>query len=206
MPSATSFTQAELGQFRKAVSLGFENAASGLSLMVNKQITVNSPGLRVIPIGQVPSLVGEPDETVVSIYLSVSGDAFGHILLILSLEAADDLVEMLVGSKRDTAAALSEMERSALAEVGNITASFFLCAIADVSGLLLQPSPPAVIVDMAGAALDVPLIAVAMTMEEVIVIDTWFVDSSHEIKGFFLMFPEVESLRLMIERMNRLNE
>lgn len=206
MLSTASLTESELGQLRKAVSLGFANAASGLSLMVDRRITVSSPGLRIIPIGQVPGLVGKPDEVVVAAYLSISGDAAGHILLVLSPDAADDLVEMLVGYRPDAMAALDDVERSALGEVANVTGSFFLSAIADATDLLLQPSPPAVIVDMAGAALDVPLIAVAMTMEEALVIDTRFADDDHQINGLFLMFPDVASLRLMLERMNRLDE
>ncbi len=202
MSSTRLLTRGELGRLREAASAGFENAASGLSMMVNREIRVTSPDLRIIPIEQVPGLIGELDETVVAIYLSMIGDASGHILLVLSMDAASELVEMLLGERLPAEMEMGEMMRSALAEVANITSSFFLSSVADLTGLTLQPSPPAVIVDMAGAALDVPLLAVALDMEKVLVIDTWFVDDDHQINGLFLMFPDIPSLRLIVERMS----
>ncbi len=195
----------EMGRLRIAASAGFQNAASGLSMMVNKDIKVSSPELRIIPIERVPGLIGELDETVVALYLSMIGDAAGHILLVLPLSAAGEMVEMLLGERPSDAIELEEMERSALAEVANITSSFFLSSVSDMTGLMLQPSPPAVIIDMAGAALDVPLLAVAMQTEQVVVMDTWFADDDHQINGLFLLFPDMASLKLITERMGNAN-
>ncbi len=201
--SSSSLTSIEMEHLRDVVALGFENAAEGLSTMVGREIKVVSPSLRMVRVEDVPGLIGRPDMEVVAIYLKVSGDIKGHIMLILSLEAADDLVTMLMGSKQEGASRLQEVERSALGEVANVTGSFFLGALADRTNLLIQPSPPAVIVDMAGAALDVPLAPLAMSMEDVLIIDTWFIDNERRIKSLFLVFPDIDSLSLLLGRLEQ---
>lgn len=201
IPSSSLLSSNELGRLQKVVSLGFDNAAKGLSAMVDKEIKVISPTLSVIPVEQVPEFIGRLDEVVMALYLRVFGEISGHILLIFSLEAATELVRMLMGSGSDDASELSDMERSALGEVANVTGSFFLNALGDSTGLVIHPSPPAVMLDMAGAALDVPLLELAMSTEEVLFLDTWFLDNEREIKGLFLVLPEIESLRLIVERL-----
>ncbi len=203
MPSVTLLDATNIEHLRRAVSIGFENAAVGLSEMVGKQVRVVSPGLRVSPVEKVPELLGELDEVVVAIYLGVSGDVNGHILLVLSMEAASELIEMLLGQGISGEEELDEMEQSVLSEVANVTGSFFLTAVGNTTNLLLQPSPPYVVMDMAGAALDAPLVEVAMRMDEVVVIDAWFSDDDHQIKGFFLMLPDNDSLSLIADRMGR---
>lgn len=202
MSSSSLLTPVELGRLREVISLGFDNAAKGLSVMVDKEIKVISPTVSLIPIEQVPELIGQPDEVVMALYLRVFGDVAGHILLIFSLEAATELVRMLMGSSSDDASELNEMELSALGEVANVTGSFFLNALGDSSGLIIHPSPPAIMLDMAGAALDIPLLELAMSTEEVLFIDTWFLDNEREIKGLFLVLPDIDSLRLIVERLN----
>ncbi|MCL5960863.1 MAG: chemotaxis protein CheC [Chloroflexi bacterium] len=202
MSSSSLLTPVELGRLREVISLGFDNAAKGLSVMVDKEIKVISPTVSLIPIEQVPELIGQPDEVVMALYLRVFGDVAGHILLIFSLEAATELVRMLMGSSSDDASELNEMELSALGEVANVTGSFFLNALGDSSGLIIHPSPPAIMLDMAGAALDIPLLELAMSTEEVLFIDTWFLDNEREIKGLFLVLPDIDSLRLIVERLS----
>lgn len=197
-----TLTSRELSLLKDIIEKGFENAALGLSAMVEKEIRVVSPSLQIAPISQVPLLVGQPDDITVAMYLRVAGDVTGHIMLIVSVEAGLDLVRMLLGSQ-EAATPLGELEKSALAEVANVTGSFFISALADATGLVIQSSPPAVIIDMVGAALDVPLAPLALSMEEVLVIDTWFSDDEMEIKSLFLMFPDADSLSSIIDRLER---
>jgi chemotaxis protein CheC len=204
MSSQTVLSREELGHLTDVVALGFENSARGLSGMVGKEIKVISPLVRLAPIEEIPKLIGRPEELVVALYLGVSGDVEGHILIIFSLEAAGELVEMLLGEAPSNPSDLGEMERSALGEVANVTGSFFLSALGDATNLAIQPSPPGVMMDMAGAALDVPLISLAVSTEEVLIIDTWFVDQDREINGLFLMLPDAESLHVIVERLSQI--
>ncbi|MCL5958632.1 MAG: chemotaxis protein CheC [Chloroflexi bacterium] len=201
MCSSALVNSTEISHLEEVTKVGFENAAKGLSIMVDKRIEVSSPTLALLPIEQVPNRIEQNDEAVVAIYLGVWGDVSGHMLLILSLEAAAEMVQMLMGSEIEGVLMLNALERSALGEVANVTGSFFLNALADATGLIIQPSPPDVMIDTAGAALDIPLLSLALTTEDVLIIDTWFIDDGRRIEGLFLMLPEVDSLRLIVERL-----
>ena len=202
MSSPTLLSSKDLSHLKDVVSLGFDNAAQGLSTMVDKTIRVTSPSLKVVPIERASGFIGEPEQEVYAVYLAITGEVGGHILLILSLEAAEEMVGMLMGPREVETPELDMVERSALGEVANVTGSFFMRALSDSTSLDIRPSPPSVVMDMAGAVLDGPLLSLAMTMEEVLVIDTWFTDEERHIGGLFLVLPDASSLRLIAERLN----
>lgn len=201
MCSTRLLTQVNLSGLRKVVSVGFKNAAEALTIMVDRHIEVGSPGLSLTPIEKVPGLVGQGDEIVVSVYLGVTGAVTGHMLLIFSPEAAGDMAAMLLGTADEGPASLDDMGRSALGELGNITGSCLLCALSDATSLDIRPSPPYLVVDMAGAAMDGALASLAMTMNEVLTIDTRFIDDERQIGCLFIMLPELVSLDLLLEKL-----
>jgi len=85
------------------------------------------------------------------------------------------------------------VERSALAEVGNLAVSTFLNTMAvqnPQSPELLRPSPPAVMVDMLGAILNVIVTPVAAVRDDLLVVDTNFVNAKKTMYGRFWIIPD----------------
>ena len=186
---------------REVADRGTSNAAAGLSEMVGRKITIRTPDVLVLSFADVQKLLGEPEDTVVGVYLAVSGEVEGHILLLLSPADAKGLVDMVMDLPQGTTTALGALERSALGEVGNLTGSFFLNALADLTRLGSHPSPPAVMVDMGAAVLDVPLTALARSCDEALVMNTVFSDDQRQIQAFFLVMPDLPSLKAILEVM-----
>jgi len=178
---------------------GITNAAAGLSEMVGRNIRIQMPSLYMVRLGEVSGLLGRPEDTMVGIYLAIGGDVRGHILLMMSPREAHGLVDMVMSQEEGTTSTLGAMERSALGEVGNLTGTFFLNALAEVTRMNIQPSPPAVMVDMGAAVLDVPLAALAASADEALVIKTIFLDDLRRIEAAFLVMPDMESLRAILE-------
>ena len=116
-------------------------------------------------------------------------------------QTALGLADLLMGEEVGTTQSLDEMEESALAELGNITGSFFLNALADSTGLVLLPSPPAVIMDMAGAILDVALADIVLESDYALVVETSFGTEDHQISGSFLVMPSPDLMRALIENL-----
>jgi chemotaxis protein CheC len=81
------------------------------------------------------------------------------------------------------------MEISVLGEVGNVMGSFFLNVIANGTGITLQPSPPAVMMDMAGAILDVPLAQMLEHSDDTLIAETTFSTDDFVVNGKFLVVP-----------------
>jgi chemotaxis protein CheC len=173
---------------------GIVNAAAGLGQMIGQRVTVDVPDVAVVPISSVPERVGGGDVLVVGIYLACDGAMGGHVMLILELDEALRLVDLLLGEPDGTTQVLDGLARSALAEAGNLTTAFFLNAVAGTLGLEGRPSPPAVIVDMAGAILDIMLVTAGELSDDILMMQAVFQGESRQVKLQFWMVPDLDPL------------
>jgi len=195
----------QLDALREIGNIGAGNAATSLSQLVGHPVGMSVPSVRVLPLDQVPAAVaGSEDALVAAIYLRVLGDAPGHIMFVLTLEDARSIAASLLGGMdpgtRD-AFGLGEMERSALAEVGNILTSAYLIAMTQFTGLSLEPSPPDLGVDMAGALLGYVLSEVALSGDVALVIETAFEELDEPVSGDFLFIPTPAGLGAVLARL-----
>jgi chemotaxis protein CheC len=181
------------------VSLGTRHAMAGLSEMIGQEIGVSSFTLKRIAVAKLADEVGGPEADAVGIYLTVSGAANGHLMLIYEPSIAYAFVDLLMDQPVGTTQDLDEMGRSALGEMGNIIGAFFLNAIADATGLALSPSPPAVMMDMTGALLDVVTAQILMSQDDTYLAETTFLTEEHQIEGQFMVIPSEELLEALLE-------
>jgi chemotaxis protein CheC len=91
---------------------------------------------------------------------------------------------------------LGSMERSALGEVGNITTGYFLNRVATIMHWDARPSPPAVIVDMVGAILNVVTATVAGVSDEVLMLQGTFMRAGREVEVIFWIVPDTNSMEM----------
>jgi chemotaxis protein CheC len=173
------------------------NAMATLSTMMGREVAVHSLGLRQVSMDEVVRLVGGPEALTVGVYLTVSGNANGHIMLMYEPKIALAFVDMLMGQEIGTTSDLGEMELSALGEMGNVVGSSFLNALADGANLRLMPSPPILFRDMAGA-LTTSLADVLMTRDEAFIADTTFRIGKSPVRYLFVI--PVESLVQALSR------
>ncbi|MHB1416989.1 MAG: chemotaxis protein CheC [Chloroflexota bacterium] len=188
---------------QKAMIAATRRSAAGLSEMVGVEIGLTKPSVAVRPVQSLHSLLGGPEEEVVAICLGVTGEVEGHMALALSTASACELVDMLFGQEDGSTVSLDEMAESALAEAGNLTGSFFLNALADASGLTIVPTPPTVAVDMGGAILDALLAILWGEGEEVMIVETEFVQRERLVNATFLVIPSSHSLNRIAEALVR---
>lgn len=86
-------------------------------------------------------------ERLVGVYLMLSDILPGQTILLLDPEAALNIVDVLQEQAVGTSKTIGELERSALAELGNIAISAFLNMASQPSWGALHPSPPIVVLD-----------------------------------------------------------
>lgn len=188
-----------LAPWADLVSLGTRHAMAGLSEMIGQDITVSSFALKRVAVTELADVVGGAETDAVGIYLTVTGAANGHLMLIYDPSIAYAFVDLLMGQPIETTTELDEMGRSALGEMGNIIGAFFLNAIADATGLELSPSPPAVMTDMAGALLDVVTAEILMRQDDTYLAETTFATSEGQIEGQFMVIPSEEFLEALLD-------
>ncbi len=179
---------------------GIFNAAKGMSDMIGVEIEVSQPLVKLVPLMELPTLVGGPENEAVGIYLRSEGALSGQMLMVIPYPKALELVDLLMEVPTGTTKHLGALERSALAELGNLTGSFFLNAVDAKMGLGSRPSPPAVIVDMIGAILDILITMAEGLSESVLMIQATFSRGGRETQAEFWMVPDRNTLQSLSRR------
>lgn len=178
-------------------NIGAGNAATALSVLLNKPIDMHVPIVNILPFEEIASVVGGPEELVLVIYLRVVGDAPGNLFFIMNVESAKKLLIEMVGIELEDDAWFSDMELSALNEIGNILAGSYLSSLADFTKLTMVPSVPALAIDMAGAILSFGLIQSGHMGDQALLINTKFLEGTKEVKGHFFFIPDPDSFPII---------
>ena len=190
----------QLDALREIGNIGSGHAATALSTLLQRRIDMSVPKVWTIPFEQLSDIVGQLDTPQVTIYVRVEGEAPGKAVFFFPLESAEIVVQALFGSNEPRDLYTDEMAQSALKEVGNILVSSFLIALTQFSGIPLQPSVPAIAVDMIGASLDAIFLEEGMLDDLVLFIDTQLTGIP-KIEGQFIFLPDDGSLKKLLEAM-----
>lgn len=174
-------------------NIGAGNAATALSRLLNKPIDMAVPKVQMLPFEAVAERVGGSENIVCAVFFRVEGEAPGNLFFIMSPAAAKRLLERLAGFEVNEEEEFSEMEWSALAEIGNILAGSYLSSLADFTSLSMMPTVPALALDMAGAILGYGLLQFGEMGDSALLIDTTFIEGQDEVEGQFFLIPDPES-------------
>ncbi|WP_408638310.1 chemotaxis protein CheC [Paenibacillus glufosinatiresistens] len=174
-------------------NIGAGNAATALSRLLNKPIDMAVPKVQMLTFDEITDKVGGAENLVYAVFLRVEGDAPGNLFFILTPEAAKNLLGRVAGMEASEEETLSEMELSALNEIGNILAGSYLSSLADFTSLTMYPTVPALAMDMAGAILGYGLLQFGQMGDDALLIDTTFLEGQDEIEGQFFLIPDPES-------------
>jgi chemotaxis protein CheC len=182
---------------------GAMKATASLSALAGRPVASSFPLVRIIPLEEIPNLLGDPEQVIAGVILGVTGDLAGCFIVVFPLEDAFLLVKTLTGTECSLDADLGEMELSAICEAGNIVASSYLAALEHLAGLSVMPSPPAVALDMAGAVLTTAILPLHEAGSEILFIEARFGDGDHELGGRMALVPTTESLPRLLSAVSQ---
>jgi chemotaxis protein CheC len=200
MDTIVEFDQDLMEKLTTIAGEGINNAAIGFSGMVGRKIEVSSPRLELIPLLAIPKIVGGLEDDAVGVYLRFEGDMHGQIMMIIPHHKALELTDMLMSVENGTTQHLGSLERSALGELGNLCTSFFLNSIAKTVGASFRPSPPAVMVDMVGAILDIVVATAGGVNEHVLLVHANFMDGPRCVETDFWIIPDMKALDILLNK------
>jgi len=173
------------------------NASEALSKLIDRQVEVEISKTEVKKVEDLSPLIG-PEEMVAGIYLPVTGDINGAALLIFPKETAFVLSDLLVKREPGTTHKLTELDKSALKEVGNIISGNYLTVLANVLQIKIIEHIPNFSFDMFGAIVSQIITDFAQKTEKALVIEIEFTFKPETFKGYFLLLFEVEQFRAML--------
>lgn len=182
-------------------NIGAGNATTAIATMLNLAINMEVPNVELKAVEDLGSAICPEEETIVGIFLEVQQDITGSMMFLMRLDSAHYLVDRLMGGMGDgnsETGEFSEMELSAMKEIGNIIAGSYLSALSTMTNLKISPSVPYIAVDMAAAILSVPAIQFGQFGDNALLIETEFGDDVM-IDGYFILLPDENSYDKILE-------
>lgn len=173
-------------------NIGAGNAMTALSQMLQCKVDMKVPQVKLLPFSEVGALMGGEEQIMMGVYLGVEGDITGSMMFLIEKTSAKHLINKLMMGMAPEGDDFSEMELSAMQEVGNIITGAYLNSLSTLTNLMIYPTPPALTVDMAGAILSVPAIQFGELGDNLLLIQSQFYDDV-EIDGYFILIPDLES-------------
>jgi chemotaxis protein CheC len=179
---------------REIGNIGAGNATTALSQMINAKIDMKVPKVDLLEFKELSDIVGGAENLVVGILFTLEGQIDGMMMFMLDMGAARHLVNSLMGSSNDKVdGEFTEMELSALNEIGNIIAGAYLSSLSSLTNILITSSIPYMAIDMAGAILSVPAIEFGKIGDRALLIETEFGEDGMSVNGYFILIPTLES-------------
>lgn len=183
-------TQQVLTTLSEVAREGAIRAGRGLSGLMGQEIAIHVPSVRLGTKADACDAVGGEETLVLGTYLTITGDITGHVMLLFPESRALECVDLMCGQAPGTTTEADELAESAIGELGNIVGSAFVNALADRANLVLHPSPPNIIHDMAIALVQSIYAEVLSQGGEVVMIDTVFEDHTGRSAGLLIIAPD----------------
>lgn len=192
-------TPMQMDALREAVNIGAGNAASALSQMAECKVLMSVPTLSIIPVGNIPNIVGHKPGGELLIRINIIGEAPGAILISMSMSSAYLLADILMERASGETKSLSAMDLSAIQEAGHIMTGNYLRALETLLNVPFRSSVPFMAIDKEGRVLRGALSEFNFESDKAIVIESELKEKSHEIKAQFFLIPNPNSLAKMLE-------
>ncbi|CRZ34539.1 chemotaxis protein CheC [Herbinix hemicellulosilytica] len=192
----------EFDVLREIGNIGAGNATTALSQMINSKIDMKVPNVELLEFKNLADIVGGADRIVVGILFTLENDIDGMMMFMMDMPASRYLVNILLGNPQPDDLSgdyeFSEMELSALSEIGNIIAGAYLSSLSTLTNLTITSSIPYMAIDMAGAILSVPAIEFGKIGDKALLIETEFGDKEKSVNGYFILIPTLNSYKAIL--------
>jgi len=178
-------------------SIGAGNAATALSELIHRKISINVPNIHIVSPLKIPDILKFYDMHTVVVIAQLTSNMECDMLLVFPVEEAKKLVDFMAQGLMD--GELTE-NITLIEELGNIIIGNFLNAISDFTGIMLQPTPPTHVVDLFDAILDMFLANISLQERDALLFDARMRCDEEDIHGAILMFISRELQEKLIER------
>ena len=182
-------------------NIGSGNAASSLSAMLGKTVTMHVPKISVLDYQSVIDVMGGPEKIITAILVLFKGDIKGMMMFLLENAFDEIVVNTFMGKQNIDVTKMDEADSSAVKEMGNIMAGAYLSALAAMAEFTVEMDPPSMTVDMMGAVMNAPMVSLHEVGDKVLFIDEGFKIDNVEINADIILVPEMESLDILMKKL-----
>ncbi len=201
MDDIRDLKELQLDALREVENIGAGHAATALSQITERRIMITVPRITIARLEEAAGLLGDPKQVVAAVLLHMLGDLTGRTLLVFPERAALRLCDLLLKRPPGKTIELGMLEQSSLKEAGNILCGAYMNALSSFMGMMLLPSVPTLVIDLAAAVLTATYLDFGGDRDYVFCVETEFqFDASDEaLVGHFLLVPDLASLRAILQ-------
>jgi chemotaxis protein CheC len=192
---SAQYTDLQLDALRELANIGSGTAGTALSAMLGHSVDISVPSALVLPFAEAVEATGPAESEVTGIVLGVFGDMTATVLLLVPPTDAATMCRML-GLEPDDEYALS-----ALGEIGNIVGSSYINALAAMTGMEMEPTPPATATDMLGAIVETVLATHAVGGDVALLLDSQLQVEGEDCSISFVLVPDQGGVDQLLERL-----
>lgn len=189
------YTDLQLDALRELANIGSGKASTALSMLLDRPVVISVPTARALSFAEAVDATGDAELQITGIVLGIAGDLEGTVLLLVTPGDADTLCELL-GVEPG-----SEYAPSALGEVGNIVGSSYVNALAEMTGIAIEPTPPATATDMLGAIVQTVLAGQAHAGDVALMLDSELAVEGSDCSIAFMLVPTEDGVGELLERL-----
>ncbi len=193
--STVPYTDLQLDALRELANIGSGTAGTALSQMLGRSVDISVPNALVLPLAEAVEAVGPPEQEVTGVAIPLAGDMDAVVLLVFPIQDAGTLAAML-GVEPGTEDAIS-----ALSEIGNILGASYVGAIAAMTGLDLDLTPPQTVTDMLAAIVSTVLASRSAGTDTAMILDSELQVEGEACSLSFLLLPAAGEVQEMLRRM-----
>ncbi len=196
----------EIDTIREICSIGTGNAATALSGMIGKEVKITVPDVKIMGYNEAIDWIGGPEEITAGVLVGMQKDMQGVILCVQKLEFISMLTRNVLGYDIKAYEDLTELESSALVEVGNIMISSFVSAICKMVDINVKQSIPAFAVDMQGAILAVPMVQYGIQSDYVLMVGADLICDGETLPSRMVFSPSIQSLNFLLKKLGVIDD
>jgi len=198
LKSFSDMNETHIDVLRELANIGSGNAASSLSQMLGQMVNISIPDIGIKGFNEAYEVLGGAECIMVGTLLMLSGGVNGMMMFLLPIEVVCNLVNMLMFTDIKSHEEIDEMGYSVINEVSNIMSASFVTAIAEMTGLLIDISPPEAALDMLGSIMSVPSIYFAKMSDTLLLIQNELEIGGKKARANVLLLPDMPSLEKLM--------
>jgi chemotaxis protein CheC len=191
----SQYTELQLDALRELANIGSGTASTALSGMLGRSVDISVPKAQALPFADAVEAAGPAEDEITGIVLGIVGEMNGTVLLLVPPADADAMCRML-GVEPD-----DEFALSALGEIGNIVGTSYINALAEMTGLHIEPTPPGTATDMLGALVASVLAGQAHAGDIALMLDSNLVVEGEDCSISFFLVPDQGGVEQLLSRL-----
>ncbi|OEU59365.1 MAG: hypothetical protein BA870_06900 [Desulfuromonadales bacterium C00003094] len=181
-----------------------EMAVESLAEMTSMEVVMEVSAVNLTEIEQIPATIGITEDAMIGLFVRFTGELPGSVLTLLSIPSAQKLADIMLagmGDEPTEGEVLSEMQQSAVEEIGNIITSSFIDVWANEFETPLTQTPPAFVCDYVPSVIDAALARASEKGDFAVVFNSAIHITDQDIDCHILVLPDPDKMQIVFDSM-----